>query len=42
MLAAIISSKDEGNYFIKLYGPQKTVAENEKAFARMIDSLERK
>ena len=42
MLAAIISSKDQGNYFIKLYGPQKTVSENEKAFARMIDSLERK
>ncbi len=42
MFAAIISSKDQGNYFIKLYGPQHTVTENEKAFAQMIESLERK
>jgi gluconolactonase len=42
MLSAIVASKDEGNYFIKFYGPQRTVTENEKAFAKMIDSLERK
>jgi hypothetical protein len=42
MFAAIIASKDQGNYFIKFYGPQRTVTENEKAFAKMIDSLERK
>ncbi len=42
MFAAIVASKDQGNYFIKLYGPLRTVMENEKAFAKMIDSLERK
>jgi hypothetical protein len=42
MFAAIIVSKDQGNYFVKFYGPQRTVTENEKAFANMIDSLERK
>jgi hypothetical protein len=42
MFAAIIASKEQGNYFIKLYGPQRTVTENEKAFSQMIGSLERK
>jgi hypothetical protein len=42
MMAAIVASKDQGNYFIKLYGPQRTIAENEKAFNTMIESLERK
>jgi hypothetical protein len=39
MLAAIIADKELGNYFIKFYGPQQTVADNEKAFMSMIDSL---
>ena len=44
MLAAIVSiGKKEGapasNYFIKFYGPKKTVAANEKAFTAMIESL---
>jgi hypothetical protein len=42
MFAAVIVTKDAGNYFVKFYGPQRTVAENEKAFARMIDSIQRK
>jgi len=42
MLAAIVMTKKQGNYFVKFYGPEKTVAENEKAFAEMIESLEGK
>lgn len=43
MLAAIIpAGKTIGNYFIKFYGPKKIVDENEKAFAKMIESLEKK
>ncbi len=41
MLAAIIATQS-GNYFIKFYGPERTVAENEKAFQAMIDGLEQK
>jgi hypothetical protein len=41
MLAAIIAAKS-GNYFIKFYGPERTVADNEKAFQTMIDGLEQK
>ncbi|MBS0208597.1 MAG: hypothetical protein JSS27_06540 [Planctomycetes bacterium] len=44
MLAAIISLKKDGkpagNYFIKFYGPQATVAKHEAAFLKMIDSLQ--
>jgi len=42
MLAAIITTKTMGNYFIKFYGPEHTVADNEKAFVSMIEGLERK
>ncbi|MBI2824230.1 MAG: hypothetical protein HYX69_06050 [Planctomycetia bacterium] len=42
MLGAIIQTKQAGNYFIKFYGPQRTVAENKAAFDKMLDSLERK
>ncbi len=42
MLAAIISSKKVGNYFIKFYGPQQTVTDGEGAFMKMIDTLETK
>jgi hypothetical protein len=42
MLAAIIATKSAGNYFIKFYGPERTVADNEKAFQAMIDGLEQK
>jgi hypothetical protein len=39
MLAAIISTENSGRYFVKLYGPQKTIAANEEAFRKMIGSL---
>ncbi len=42
MLAAIIATKGSGNYFIKFYGPERTVAGQEKAFLTMIEGLERK
>jgi hypothetical protein len=42
MLAAIVATKGLGNYFIKFYGPQRTVADNEAAFVKMIEGLERK
>ena len=32
MLSAIILTKKRGNYFVKCYGPEKTMAKNEKAF----------
>ena len=39
MLAAIIETKAAGNYFIKFYGPNATIAENEKAFQELLLSL---
>lgn len=42
MLAAIITTKDAGNYFVKFYGPQKTIAENAQPFRRMIEGLQKK
>ena len=42
MLAAIIATKSGQDYFIKLYGPERTIAENEKAFVGMIEGLEAK
>jgi hypothetical protein len=43
MLGAIIPGGESiGNYFIKFYGPAEIVKENEKAFAKMIESLEKK
>jgi hypothetical protein len=41
MLAAIIETP-AGDYFIKFYGPERTVAENEAAFVKMIEGLEQK
>jgi hypothetical protein len=38
MLAAIVVSK-EGNYFIKFYGPEKTIADHEKEFSEMLSQL---
>ena len=37
MLAAIV----DGKIFIKLYGPEKTVAEQQKAFTKMVEGLKR-
>ena len=42
MLAAIIATKTAGNYFIKLYGPEHTIADQEKAFVSMIEGLAHK
>src|SRR4051812_17517755 len=42
MLAAIVVAPNAGNYFIKFYGPERTVAENERAFMSMIQNLEAK
>ncbi|MEX1040452.1 MAG: hypothetical protein WDZ51_07475 [Pirellulaceae bacterium] len=38
MLGAIIETKAEGDYFIKFYGPEKTITENEKKFLAMVNS----
>ena len=42
MLAAIVVSKDAGQYFLKFYGPKKTVGENEKQFKSLVESLKLK
>jgi hypothetical protein len=41
MLGAIIVMK-EGNYFVKFYGPEKTVTEQVEAFNELLDSLKKK
>jgi hypothetical protein len=42
-LGAIIPGGESiGNYFIKFYGPAEIVKENEKAFLKMVESLEKK
>lgn len=38
MLAAIVETK-QGNFFIKFYGPQKTVEEQEAVFMQMIEGM---
>ena len=38
MLGAICQTK-AGNYFLKLYGPKATIAENEKAFRSLVESM---
>jgi len=42
MIAAIIETGGAGNYFLKFYGPEKTVAANEKAFVEMVEGLQKK
>lgn len=39
MLSAIIVTPNSGHYFIKLYGPEKTVSRQEKAFREMLTTL---
>lgn len=39
MLAAIVVTKDAGNYFLKLYGPKATIGEAEAGFQEMLKSL---
>jgi hypothetical protein len=38
LLGAIIET-DEGNIFLKLVGPQRTLGEHEKAFRRMVEDM---
>lgn len=44
MLAAIIVSGDQniGNYFLKFYGPEKTIKANADAFHKMVETLKKK
>ena len=39
MLAAIVNVKDTGQYFLKLYGPAKTITKQEAAFHKFVKSL---
>ncbi len=39
MLAAIIQTEANGNYFVKLYGPKATIDKNAENFKSMIKSL---
>ena len=39
MLAAIVETDVAGNYFLKLYGPAKTIAENEERFKDFVNSI---
>ncbi len=41
MLGAIIECRDGFLYFVKFYGPEATVRENESAFRAMIEGLQR-
>ena len=40
MLGAIIVTPKQGRYFVKMYGPEKTVAAHAAAFGKLIDSIE--
>lgn len=39
MLAAIIPTEERGQYFVKLVGPRRTIAENEDSFLALLESL---
>ena len=39
MLAAIVETPDRGNYFLKFYGPGKTVAKYADGFRAMVEGL---
>jgi len=42
MLGAIVQTKNNGNHFIKFYGPQRTVTNHADAFMKMLDGLRAK
>ena len=42
MLSLIIQTEKLGNYFVKFYGPEATVAKNKAAFEAMVNSLQAK
>ena len=39
LLGAVVQTKNAGTYYVKFYGPEKTVDENEEAFHKMLKSL---
>lgn len=39
LLAAIIVTEKLGSYYVKFYGPKRTIAANEDAFKALVDSL---
>jgi len=39
MMAAIVETPDRGNYFLKFYGPGKTVAKHTDGFRTMVEGL---
>lgn len=39
MMAAIVETPDRGNYFLKFYGPGKTVADHAEGFRAMVEGL---
>jgi len=42
MLGAVIVTKDAGQYFVKLYGPEKTIAAAKPGFEKMLEGLKAK
>lgn len=42
MLGAIITTKDAGQYFVKFYGPAKTMTANTETFKKMIEGMQAK
>jgi len=42
LIGAIINTKHLGTHYVKFYGPEKTIADNEQAFLKMIEGLEAK
>jgi hypothetical protein len=40
MLAIIIPTEKHGQYFVKFYGPKKTVAANEAGFDKLVKSIQ--
>lgn len=42
MLGVIIVGGEQGNYFVKAYGPKKTMDANEKAFMTMVEGIKTK
>jgi hypothetical protein len=42
MLGVIVEGGDQGNYFIKAYGPKKTMDANQKAFMTMVEGIKAK
>ena len=41
MLAAVVVTDKLGSHFVRVYGPEKTIAANEKAFQAMVESLKK-